>query len=185
MSDRRLLPYNNVPEAMKAYTKLGWVVIPLCSHDHSGMSVHHCKNCNRPGKTPLIKDWRNAPVPDDDTIDDWERLWPSMNVGLVLGFRSGIVAVDVDGEYGEELLQIWSEGDLPKTCEFTTPGGGRRLLYAAPSCTTAAKYAVNQPEKKHEECALLGDGQQTVLPPSRHANGGLYDWKGGKSPWDF
>jgi Bifunctional DNA primase/polymerase, N-terminal. len=179
------LPYSDVPKAMKAYVKLGWHVIPLCSHDHSGMSEYHCKSCSKPGKTPLIRDWPNTPVPDDVTIDEWARQWPYMNVGLVLGSRTGIVAIDVDGEYGEDLLQEWSEGDLPDTCEFSTPGGGRRLMYTIPAGIKLPKYSKNHPEKPHNECALLGDGNQTVLPPSRHANGDLYEWKGGSSPWEL
>ncbi|AIQ38558.1 hypothetical protein R50345_30450 [Paenibacillus sp. FSL R5-0345] len=179
------LPYKNVAEAMKAFAALGWAIIPLCSHDHSGMSEQHRNNCTRPGKMPLLKDWTNASIPKPDTIDEWARQWPSMNVGLVLGTRTGVVAIDVDGEYGEELLQQWSKGDLPDTLEFTTPGGGRRLMYAAPIGVRSVKYAESHPENPHEECALLCDGQQTVLPPSKHANGGIYEWKEGKSPWEF
>lgn len=185
MTKKSILPYSNVPEAMKAYARLGWPIIPLCSNDHSGMSEHHRKNCSKPGKTPLIQDWPNALVPDDEKIEEWARTWPSMNVGLVLGSCSGIVAIDVDGEYGEDLLKEWSEGDLPDTCEFSTPGGGRRLMYAVPSDIKVSKYSKSHPEKPHEECALLGDGCQTVLPPSRHANGDLYEWKGGHTPWEF
>lgn len=138
------LPYSNVSEAMKVYAKLGWPVIPLCSYDHSGMSENHCKVCSKPGKTPLIREWPNASVPDEETIEKWARTWPSMNVGLVLGSRSGIVAIDVDGEYGEDLLTEWSAGDLPTTCEFSTPGGGRRLMYAVLQGVEVSEYS-----KKH------------------------------------
>lgn len=185
MTNNGLVPYSNVPEAMKAYASLGWSVIPLCSHNHSGMSEYHLRDCTNPGKAPIIKDWTLATVPSDATIDEWVRQWPNLNVGLVLGSRSGIVAIDVDREYGEELLQKWSNGDLPETCEFSTPGGGRRLMYAAINGVKAKKYWESHPSRPHEECSLLGDGLQTVLPPSRHANGGLYDWKGGKSPWEL
>ncbi|NQX63761.1 bifunctional DNA primase/polymerase [Paenibacillus qinlingensis] len=178
-------PYSNVPDAMKAYASLGWSVIPLCSCDHSGMSENHRNNCSKPGKAPLIKDWTQRSVPSDEIIDEWVRQRPNLNVGLVLGSSSGIVAIDVDGEFGEELLQKWSNGDLPETCEFTTPGGGRRLMYATSFGVKAKKYVEIHPSKPHEECALLGDGQQTVLPPSRHTNGGLYKWKGGRSPWEL
>ncbi|MBG9941002.1 bifunctional DNA primase/polymerase [Brevibacillus formosus] len=108
-----------------------------------------------------------------------------MNVGLVPGSRSGIVAIDVDGKYGEDLLTEWSEGDLPATCEFSTPDGGRRLMYAVLQDVKVSKYSKSNSEKLHEECALLGDGSQTVLPPSQHENGGLYQWKGGSNPWEF
>ncbi|MDQ0902770.1 bifunctional DNA primase/polymerase [Paenibacillus sp. V4I7] len=185
MTDNVSIPYSNIAEAMKAYAALGWFVIPLCSCDHSGMSEYHRINCSKPGKVPLIKDWTQGSVPSNETINKWVQQWPNLNVGLVLGSSSGIVAIDVDGEYGEELLQKWSNGDLPETCEFTTPGGGRRLMYAASLGVKAKKCGESHPSKPHEECALLGDGQQTVLPPSRHANGGLYEWKGGSSPWEL
>jgi hypothetical protein len=167
----------NIKKALRYYASIKWPVIPLCSHDHSHMSEGHKRNCSNPGKMPLIKEWPSAKVPTQEQIEDWCKKWPTMNIGLVLGQASRVVAIDVDGEEeGDELLEELSSGDLPETLQFKTPGGGMRYLYYNPHPEKAHKFSRVHSELAHTECALLGDGCQTVLPPSIHQNGGHYEW---------
>lgn len=107
-----------------------------------------------------------------------------MNVGLVLGSVSGIVGIDIDGETAISRLKELSKGDLPTTWSFKTPGGGRRYLYKLPEGVVTKKY-VETLEGEHSEIALLGDGQQTILPPSNYPNGQRYKWYKGKSTRDI
>ncbi|TQK53306.1 bifunctional DNA primase/polymerase-like protein [Brevibacillus sp. AG162] len=167
------------------YAEQNFPIIPLCPHDHVGMSDHHISVCSKPGKTPLLKGWSQREVPSLEEIEKWHRYWPKANIGLILGSISGLVAVDVDGEFGELTLDDWSQGDLPLTWEFTTPGGGRRLIFAIPEGITLTKHSQVDRSKNHEECALLGEGQQTVVPPSIHQNGGSYEWVEGRALWDI
>lgn len=167
------------------YAENNFPIIPLCPHNHEGMSEHHLGVCSKPGKTPLLKGWSQWEVPFLEEIEKWYRYWPKANIGLILGSVSGLVAVDVDGEFGELTLKDWSQGNLPPTWEFTTPGGGRRLLYAIPEGVTLTKHFEADRNNYHEECALLGEGQQTVVPPSIHQNGGIYEWVEGRAPWDL
>lgn len=111
------------------YAALSLNIIPVCSGDHSGMTPNHRATCRSPGKQPLITNWPNNGVPDKQQIDDWFRRWPTSNIGLVLGSPSGIVAIDIDGPFGhKELLHI-SNGDIPETWQFSTPGGGMHYLF--------------------------------------------------------
>ncbi|MGG2197549.1 phage/plasmid primase, P4 family [Paenibacillus validus] len=157
-------------------------VIPLCSHDHSGMPEKHTAECNRPGKAPLVK-WRGRGTPAEEEIAGWVADFPDANIGMLLGSASGYVGVDVDGEGGERLLADWSKGDLPDTWEFAT-GLGRRLLYKVPDSMILRIRSQSAGNGGHQECTLLGEGSQTVMPPSVHPSGTVYQWKDGCSPWE-
>ncbi|WP_314000508.1 bifunctional DNA primase/polymerase [uncultured Paenibacillus sp.] len=171
--------------AALSLAKLGIPVIPLCPHDHTGVSDQHKQMCTRYGKTPLLLNWRTRASTDPDQIATWFDKLSFANIGMVLGKRSGIIAIDVDGEYGQAKLEKLSSGQLPQTWEFETPGGGYRYLYAAPVGYTFKKFTLASPDGGHEEIALLGDGQQTVMPGSIHANSRPYTWAEGRSPDDI
>jgi hypothetical protein len=166
----------DIIEAMYHYAQLGLPVFPVCPHNHNGMSNKHKSACNRPGKRPLIKNWQSCGVPSARQIDEWANTWPCFNIGLLLGSPSGIVGIDVDGEGGQRLLRQLSGGELPPTWTFLTPNNGMRYLYRIPNHQVLKKFAVADATQSHCECALLGEGCQTVLPPSIHANGGRYRW---------
>jgi len=93
------------------------------------------------------------------------------------------VGLDIDGLAGSELLMEWASGQsIPDTLEFTTPGGGRRLLFQWPAEGIATKsFKVGG----KEAIRILGKGTQTVAPPSIHATGGTYKWCSGLSPADI
>ncbi|AKA70867.1 bifunctional DNA primase/polymerase [Clostridium scatologenes] len=152
--------------AMIHYVELGLPIIP----------------CN--GKIPLIKDWQNRQPPNSEEVEKWANNWSEMNVGLALGSTSGIIGIDIDGEAAISRLKKLSKGDIPTTWSFQTPGGGKRYLYKVPDGVATKKY-VETLEGDHSEIALLGDGQQTILPPSIHPNGGRYKWYKDKSYKDI
>ncbi|WP_042198132.1 bifunctional DNA primase/polymerase [Paenibacillus camerounensis] len=165
--------------------RLGMPVLPLCSHSHSGMSKNHRKSCKRPGKLTLISDWRNRATTDLEQIRNWFAKRPNWNAGLVLGKRSRVIAIDVDGEFGRAKLEELSGGDLPPTWRYSTPGGGYRYLYLTPYDAVFKKASFSSADDEHEALELLGDGQYTVIPGSVHANGGVYEWEEGGSPDDL
>lgn len=158
------------------YAQAGLPVFPLCPPNHVGMTIRHIQTCQNPGKCPLIKDWQRAKAPTDEMIAGWIRKWPYFNIGLLLGSVSGLVGIDVDGEGGKAILNKWSNGDLPPTLMYSTPNQGIRYLYRIPENLNLRKKSITDNSHVHTECALLGDGCQTVLPPSIHQNGGRYTW---------
>lgn len=169
--------------AMRSYVDLGLPIIPLCGHDHEGFSERHIATCAQAGKIPVIKGWREHEATSKAQVAQWIREFPNMNVGLPLGRVSGFVGIDIDGELGEVMLDEISGGDVPETWEYAT-GAGRRLLFEIPVGLATKKF-VNPGEGEHEECSIICEGQQTVLPPSVHHTGRIYEWEEGRSPDDI
>ena len=170
-------------EAAKELIALGLPVIPICSHDHKGMSARHIERCKCAGKTPLIAGWQKWIDTTENDLISWKRQFKAFNIGLPLGDASGYCGIDVDGEEGVQLLLEMSNGDLPGTWEFST-GAGSRLIYLIPEGMKTKKFKQTG-QGAHQECALLCNGQQTVLPPSMHYTGRSYQWIEGHSPWDI
>jgi hypothetical protein len=162
------------------YLGRGWAPLALCPPNHAGVGREHGKTCFCPGKAPVIR-WKEyqARLPTGEELQQWWQHQPNANVGLAMGPVSGLVGVDVDGASGEAQLSAVSGGDIPPTLEFDT-AKGRRLLYAIPPgvtlVTTYKALAIA------EELRLLGQGAQTVAPPSRHQTGQGYCWVGGRGP---
>lgn len=169
--------------ALQMYVDMGLPVIPLCSHDHKGYSPRHVQTCKQAGKIPLIKGWREQQVTTIEQVRSWIKEFPNFNIGLPLGSNSGYVGIDIDGYAGEDMLEEISDGDVPETWEFAT-GAGRRLLYTIPVGLATKKF-VNPGEGIHEECSIICEGQQTVMPPSIHHTGRIYQWEEGSSPEDI
>lgn len=175
--------YQQIIASAYYYAKLGLPIIPLCSHDHQYVTPKHKQMCKCPGKIPLIAGWQTRTETRDEHIDEWISQFKKFNIGLPLGSNSGFCGIDIDGEEGEKILQELSGGDLPPTWEFTT-GNGRRLLYRIPVGIPTKKFTKTG-EGIHQECAILCQGQQTVLPPSIHVSGKRYEWVEGKSLRDI
>jgi hypothetical protein len=167
-------------DAAIGYLARGLSVLSLCPPDHVGVGREH--QCESPGKRPWHT-WKpyQEKLPTEAEVRGWWRLKPNSNVGVALGPVSGLVRVDVEGEEGERRLAELSKGDLPPTWEFTS-GKGRGLLYRIPEGvelrTTYEKPGEGQ------EVRFQAKGAQTVLPPSRHPSGRLYQWLPGRGPDD-
>lgn len=166
------------------YLALGWPALALCPPDHLGVGRNHGRECESPGKRPwhYWTDFYDR-LPTTDEVEQWWKDNIMSNVGVAMGPVSKLVGLDPDGPSGEAKLQEMSGGDLPKTLEFSTPGGGRRLLYAIPD---GAIYRPTYLQLgKKEELRFLGYGAQTVMPPSRHINLGRYVWRDGHGPTEI
>ncbi|HZZ77893.1 MAG TPA: bifunctional DNA primase/polymerase, partial [Gemmataceae bacterium] len=171
-------------EAARFYLSLGWSVLALCPPDHVGMDKYHVENCENPGKRPIGK-WKRYQdeLPTEEELRAKWAEHPTANVGMALGPASGLVRIDVEGPKGELALQEMSKGDLPPTVEFKSgrsDGTGRGLLYKIPPGVNLR--TASEAHGKKQELRFQGRGAQTVLPPSRHIEGGIYAWKDGHSP---
>jgi hypothetical protein len=164
-------------EAALAYLAVGWCPVPLCPPDHIGVGKKHGRECEHPGKAPLIAGWTSfTALPTVDQVRGWWKEKPNANVGVVMGQISGLVGLDIDGVGGEAA---WAKAARsaqlpPPTASFRTPGGGRRLLFSVAAEQVVAIAAAWSGER--QEIRVLGDGSQTVVPPSRHFLGGYYAW---------
>lgn len=170
-------------EEIRKLIELDLPIIPLCSHNHSTNNSKHIERCKCPGKTPLIKNWEERKSTTIQNAIEWKKQFGNFNIGLPLGDASGYCGIDVDGDEGKKLLLEMSGGNIPATWEFVT-GSGFRLLYLIPEGVRTKKFTAKG-KGVHEECALLCNGQQTVLPPSIHYTGAAYQWCENRSPWDL
>ena len=140
------------------------------------MSVPHRLKCKCPGKAALLKGWKEIYCSDIDMVKEWMSRFEGMNIGTILGKKSGYIAVDIDLKEGEEIFNSLSGGKEYPTWSFSTPGGGRRLIYRIPDAHKDQVFNRADFEKGPGNCTFMGQGQQTVLPPSVHNNGGTYTW---------
>ena len=171
--------------ALQEYLPHGLSVLCLCDPDHIGVGKNHAKECDSPGKVPMYR-WKDfqTRLPTPAEIQQHWEAYPIGNVGCALGQVSGVVRIDIDGPTGEAKLQQWSNGNLPVTWEFHSSAESRGLLYAWPR-DLPCKTTSHRLRGEHEELRLMGNGSQTVLPPSRHLSGSIYTWIPRHSPQDI
>jgi len=170
------------------YLRRGWSVLSLCPPDHCGVGLvsrRHGKTCKSPGKRPWHT-WKEFEerLPTVAEVLDWWRQLPTSNVGLALGPVSGAVRVDVEGLAARQQLEEISGGDLPVTPEFRSgraDGTGRGILWQIPP---GVVFRTTPIAFQDGELRFQAKGAQTALPPSRHKDGGLYEWLPGRSPDD-
>jgi hypothetical protein len=168
------------------YLPLGLSALAVCPPDHAGVGKTHGDRCKQPGKAPWgeWKEYQDRLPTADEVRQKWKDN-PTLNVGCALGPVSGVVRIDVEGEAAEGQLQEVSGGDLPPTWEFKSgraDGSGRGLLYAIPP---GVVFRTTPETFQDGELRFQAKGAQTVLPPSRHKDGNLYQWLPGRGPRDI
>ena len=163
-------------QSCEKYLKFNFWLTPVCSFDHEGMSEQNMVKCNSPGKAAILKGWKTIPCTSIYTIQKWLERFPKMNIGLVLGKNSGYIAVDIDLKGGEKIFEILSGGIKYHTWSYRTPGDGRRLIFKIPKQNEGCIFNRCQFENEDGECTFMGQGQQSVLPPSVHYTGEEYSW---------
>lgn len=150
------MPYDACDLALR-YIGAGWSVIPA-----------------RPGgKVPLVS-WKEYQThrPDHRDWKHWlGRYGPGVNLSLVTGRVSGVVAFDCDTPAARAhcLDNLGIPRDEPTLWEYVTPRPGRRLLFSIPRDLVV-------PGWKRDGLELLGEGGNSILPPSRTPRG-AYTWK--------
>jgi putative DNA primase/helicase len=170
------------------YLDRGWSVLSLCHPSHDGCPDGHVKTCTSPGKRPLCDDGHWEPyqrrLPTTAEVHRWFDRVPSANVGFATGPVSGVVGVDVDGRRGLEMLEEVLGFDPPATLMFNT---GRdesfRWLYALPEGHPCPPVHFHDADGT-VPLSFLGEGLQTVAPPSGHPTGNVYRWCYNHGPGD-
>jgi putative DNA primase/helicase len=97
-----------------------------------------------------------------------------------MGSKSGLVALDVDPRAGgdasiSELIE--RHGELPRTLEASTGGGGTHVLFSHPGVTFKNSSSV-----LGEGLDVKTDGGYIVAAPSLHASGRRYSWSRRQRP---
>lgn len=145
----------NVLEHAEALLGLGWSVVPV----------------EYKGKRPLVR-WKEFQVrkPTLREWDQWGRQFRPMNIGLLTGQISGLVAFDCDGPGAEKAL-LNATGGWPMTLAYKTRQGTRFLFQ---SQDPVKSWKIKAPDGSNLEC--LAEGGHAVLPPSIHPTGTQYRW---------
>ena len=139
---------------------------------------YHVFPCKAKAKTPRITGWPDAATTDPATIRTWFDRWPSANVAIATGARSGVVVLDldrhgdVDGVAAAEALGWEQAGPIVRT-----PGGGIHAYYRHPG-----GYVKGSASKIAPGVDLQGDGKYVIAPPSNHPAGGRYEWEDEDEP---
>ena len=126
----------------------------------------------------LGKDWPNKCSNDPQVISSWPQ---GCNLGVLLGSRSGLIDLEFDSETGEQLIESWLEDcGNPPTPSYRSSKSIHRLF------RWEEKFSF---EKKAfgrlgVEFRFGNDAAQSVIPPSVHESGVLYQWLEGLSPFE-
>jgi hypothetical protein len=115
--------------------------------------------------------WKGASR-DTRAVERWFANGGRLNLGIVTGAASGIIALDVDPRHGgdETLAALERDhGDLPPTWRFLTGRGGEHILFRHPGRNVASSTGKIGPG-----IDVKGDGGYIVAPPSQHICGRPY-----------
>lgn len=171
---KRRTTFTTIRDAALTYAKRGWAVLPTHTVINGQCSCGR-DNCQSVGKHPRTPNGVKNATTDKITIQGWWTRWPDANVGIATGEISGLVVLDVDpGHEGDESLADFEHqyGPLPITTEAHTGGGGRHLFFTHPGVTVSNKTGIAP------GLDIRGDGGYIIAPPSLHASGRSYEWKG-------
>lgn len=125
-------------------------------------------------KGPTTTNWPALATSDPVTVDTWFSGGQPPNIGLLMGERSSLIALDIDPRHGGErsLKRLVGElGSLPETWQSRTGGNGLHLIFRRPNVELRFTAAPGID-------VLGGAGHRLIVaPPSRHASGRLYSWE--------
>ncbi len=131
--------------------------------------------CEPGGKRPLTRNGHWDATTDPHAIERWWKRWPSANLGVPTGEKSGLVVLDVDPDDGglESLARLEREhGPLPRTARARTGGGGTHVFFRYPGAGEAEVR--NSAGWLGRGLDVRGEGGYVVVPPSRTRS--AYGW---------
>lgn len=156
---------NSMKEYALYYASLGLAVFPIKPKGKEPLTAHGFKDAT----------WNTQ------QIESWWTQWPSANIGIATGSRSGgILVIDLDidenrGIDGRETLKAWEAeyGKLPENTWLSITGrGGYHYFYRI-------QGEIKNRAGLYDGVDIRGDGGYIVAPPSIHPNGRGYEWEQG------
>jgi hypothetical protein len=163
--------------------RTGWRLFPLHSPTLNN-KVFGCScsksGCKHIGKHPRIKDFLNQATNNPAQLTAWWNEFPNANVGVVTGEKSGIFALDADGDIGAASLKVLEENNspLPETLTTTT-GRGFHYYFQHPGGSIRIK---TNNGKLGVGLEVKGDNGSCIVPPSNHYSGHPYKFVNADTP---
>ena len=145
----------NILDAALDYAQRGWPVFP----------------CRATNKAPLTKHGFKDATTDEATIRNWWGQWPDAMIGVPMGSRSGVWAVDPDPPKKPEEPDgraVWAalvekHGEPPKTHTEVTPRGGWHVVFK----WDPARPVTNSPGAlAGQNVDVRGEGGYIIVAPS-------------------
>ena len=171
-----------IDEALR-YAKAGIPVFPLHWLKQDGTcSCRLGDMCQAKGKHPRIKNWGEEATTDIAKITGWWNKTPLANIGIPMGEKSGLVALDVDTRHnGDKSLAALEEeyGKLPTTITATTGSGGKHYVFKY-----TEELAIKNAVGFRDGLDVRTQGGLIVAAPSMHQSGNRYAWDKGLSPFE-
>lgn len=176
------MPKDHLASALRLASQ-GWRVLPVHHPRSDGSCSCARSDCRYIGKHPRISGWLDDASTDPGVIRGWLDLWPTTNIGVAFGRRSGVIDVEVDprnnGDVSLKQLEALL-GKLPTTRRFKSGGGGFHYLYAYPGERRLRKATHVGKDLLGTETTgvdVISDGGMAVVPPSVHVSGNAYVWE--------
>lgn len=170
----------NTATAALSYAQRGWKLIELHGVVRPEVcTCHRGDDCGTPGKHPVETAWQTLATDDEEIIAGWFDRDRPVNVGILLGQKSGIIDVELDSD---QAKAAWADLKLGEifTPTYTSGRGPHRLFRWTEDLPQMSVRKINGIEIRIGN----GSGMQSVLPPSRHHTGNQYQWVNGLSPDD-
>ncbi len=104
-----------------------------------------------------------------DEIKSWWTHWPTAMIGIVTGSISGVVAIDIDTQEGQDAITQYVPDSL-LTPTSKTPKGGQHLYFRAP------EKPISNNARTIPGCDFRGEGGYVIAPPSINGTGQAYKW---------
>lgn len=162
-----------------SYAARGWQIVKLWGVQEPAVcTCWKGKDCATPGKHPVGEQWQLRTTSDENEVLSWFDGDKPVNIGLLLGPRSGVVDVELDGPEAKEAWDNLGLGEI-WTPTYTAGRGPHRLFKWDESLPAVAVRKVMGIEVR---IGNGGNAAQSVIPPSTHHTGKLYEWVPGMSP---
>lgn len=153
---------HNMMQAARDYSSRGWSIIPI-----------------RPGtKKPAVDSWKPYQThhADEDEYGIWYGNGQANGIAVVLGAVSGnLVCRDFDKM---RAYKDWKADhpELAATLPTVKTGRGRHVYFRADVDLIRQASKSGGGSIVFDDGELRADAHYCVLPPSKHPNGGQYEW---------
>lgn len=146
-------------------------------------------SCGRPsctggsrGKHPVALKWQESATSDEDFLLEQLDTEEHRNIGILLGPKGGVIDIEFDDEEGAATVQELGI-HLHDTPTYRSGGRSVHRLYRYDN-RLPAKAVVKY---RGLEIRTGGGGMsaQSIVPPSTHHSGTVYEWLPGKSMEDI
>jgi hypothetical protein len=172
---------NGVATLASEYGHRGWKIVRLYGVVEPGVcTCWKGRDCATPGKHPQGEAWHLSATSDEDTILGWFDGPKPVNIGLLLGPASGVIDVELDGDDAKKAWAALGLGEI-WTPTYTAGRGPHRLFKWDEGLPATAVRKVHGIEVR---IGNGGSAAQSVIPPSTHHTGKVYEWVTGLSPDD-